>query len=76
MRLTPAIIATALLAAAPLTMTQLAKAADLQIVSGGAFKQVLTPLAAQYEKESGDKPVSYTHLDVYKRQSSSTSFSQ
>jgi molybdate transport system substrate-binding protein len=36
-------------------MTLLAKAADLQIVSGGAFKQVLTPLAAQYEKESGDK---------------------
>jgi molybdate transport system substrate-binding protein len=36
-------------------MVQLAKAADLQIVSGGAFKQVLTPLAAQYEKQSGTK---------------------
>jgi molybdate transport system substrate-binding protein len=55
MRLTPAIAATALLAAMSLIMTPLAKAADLQIVSGGAFKQVLTPLAAQYEKESGSK---------------------
>ena len=45
----------ALVAATSLTMVQWAKAADLQIVSGGAFKQVLTPLAAQYEKESGKK---------------------
>jgi molybdate transport system substrate-binding protein len=55
MRLSPAIIATALIAATSLTMMQWAKAADLQIVSGGAFKQVLTPLAAQYEKETGKK---------------------
>jgi molybdate transport system substrate-binding protein len=55
MRLSLAIIAMALVAATSLTMVQWAKAADLQIVSGGAFKQVLTPLAAQYEKESGKK---------------------
>jgi len=55
MRLFSAIITTALIAATSLTMMQWAKAADLQIVSGGAFKQVLTPLAAQYEKETGKK---------------------
>jgi len=55
MRPNPAILATALVAATSLTMMQSATAATLQIVSGGAFKQVLTPLAAQYEKESGNK---------------------
>src|SRR5271168_1078566 len=55
MRLMSAILTTALVTAASLTMMQLAKTADLQIVSGGAFKQVLTPLAAQYEKQSGNK---------------------
>jgi molybdate transport system substrate-binding protein len=38
-----------------LVMTQFAHASDLKVVSGGAFKQVLTALAAQYEKESGNK---------------------
>jgi molybdate transport system substrate-binding protein len=38
-----------------LVMTQFAHAADLKVVSGGAFKQVLTALAAQYQKESGNK---------------------
>jgi molybdate transport system substrate-binding protein len=31
-----------------------AEAAEMKIISGGAFKQVLTPLLAQYEKESGN----------------------
>jgi molybdate transport system substrate-binding protein len=35
-------------------MPQLAKAAEIRVISGGAFKQVLTALAAQYEKESGN----------------------
>jgi molybdate transport system substrate-binding protein len=35
-------------------MSQLARAAEIKVVSGGAFKQVLTPLAAQFEKESGN----------------------
>jgi molybdate transport system substrate-binding protein len=51
MRLTPAILATTL----TLAMSQLGKANEIKVVSGGAFKQVLTPLAALYEKESGNK---------------------
>ncbi len=43
------------LAALGLIMAQIAKAADIKVISGGAFKQVLTALAAQYEKESGNK---------------------
>jgi molybdate transport system substrate-binding protein len=35
-------------------MSESAKAADLRVISGGAFKQVLNALAAQYEKESGN----------------------
>ena len=35
-------------------MSQLAEGAELKVVSGGAFKQVLTALAAQYEKETGN----------------------
>jgi molybdate transport system substrate-binding protein len=38
-----------------LLMSQHAKAADIKVVSGGAFKQVLNALAAQYEKETGNK---------------------
>src|SRR5580698_3748071 len=38
-----------------LAMSQQSKAADLKVVSGGAFKQVLNALAAQYEKETGNK---------------------
>jgi molybdate transport system substrate-binding protein len=34
-------------------MSESANAADLKVISGGAFKQVLNALAAQYEKESG-----------------------
>jgi molybdate transport system substrate-binding protein len=50
MRLTPTIIATALTFA----MTQLAEAAEIRVISGGAFKQVLNALVVQYEKESGN----------------------
>jgi molybdate transport system substrate-binding protein len=50
MRLTPALLAIALTFA----MSQLADAAEIQVVSGGAFKQVLAALAAQYQKESGN----------------------
>jgi molybdate transport system substrate-binding protein len=32
-----------------------AEAADIKVISGGAFKQVLNALAAQYEKETGNK---------------------
>src|SRR3984957_1526802 len=51
MQLTSTILATAL----TLAMSQIAKSAEIKVVSGGAFKQVLTALAAQYEKESGNK---------------------
>jgi molybdate transport system substrate-binding protein len=51
MRILPAILATLF----GLLMTQLAHAADLKVVSGGAFKQVLNALAAQYEKETGHR---------------------
>ena len=50
----------AFVAALTLVMSQLAassaaNAADITVVSGGAFKQVLNALIAQYEKESGNK---------------------
>jgi molybdate transport system substrate-binding protein len=35
-------------------MSQSAQSAKIRIVSGGAFKQVLTALLAQYQKESGN----------------------
>jgi molybdate transport system substrate-binding protein len=55
MRLTPALLAIALTSAiSQLAMSQLARAAEIQVVSGGAFKQVLSALAAQYQKESGN----------------------
>jgi molybdate transport system substrate-binding protein len=44
------IVATAIMVA----MSQFANAAQIRVVSGGAFKQVLTALVAQYEKESGN----------------------
>jgi molybdate transport system substrate-binding protein len=67
MKLKPAILATAL----TLLMSQLAQAATIKIISGGAFKQVLNALAAQYEKESGNKlDITYQtvgqHLDLIK----------
>jgi molybdate transport system substrate-binding protein len=50
MKLASTILATALTVA----MSQLAEAGEIKVISGGAFKQVLTPLVAQYEKESGN----------------------
>jgi molybdate transport system substrate-binding protein len=50
MRLLPIVLATAL----TLAMSQRADAADVKVISGGAFKQVLNALAAQYQKESGN----------------------
>jgi molybdate transport system substrate-binding protein len=35
-------------------MSQSTKASDIKVISGGAFKQVLNALAAQYEKASGN----------------------
>jgi molybdate transport system substrate-binding protein len=60
MRFTSTIIATALTLAMSQAMFQIgtsraAMAADIKVVSGGAFKQVLSALVAQYEKESGNK---------------------
>ena len=56
MKILPAVLATALsLAMSQLVMSQLAQAAEIKVISGGAFKQVLNALAAQYEKESGNK---------------------
>jgi molybdate transport system substrate-binding protein len=50
MRLISIVVATALMAA----MARHAEAADIRVISGGAFKQVLNALAAQYEKETGN----------------------
>jgi molybdate transport system substrate-binding protein len=54
MRLLPTILATALTLIIADAMTQLAAAADITVISGGAFKQVLNALADQYRKESGN----------------------
>jgi molybdate transport system substrate-binding protein len=51
MKLLPAVVATALSVA----MSQLAQAAEIKVVSGGAFKQVLNALAAQFRQETGIK---------------------
>ena len=45
------------LAIGPIAMPRRAEAAEINVASGGAFKQVLTALAAQYEKESGNTVV-------------------
>jgi len=50
MRVLPAGVVTALI----LVMSQLAQAAEIKVASGGAFKQVLSALAAQYQKETGN----------------------
>jgi molybdate transport system substrate-binding protein len=50
MRLLPIGLVTALMVA----MAPHADAADIKVISGGAFKQVLNALAAQYEKETGN----------------------
>ncbi len=51
MKFAPIFLSTALTFA----MSQLAEAIELKVISGGAFKGVLNALAAQYEKESGNK---------------------
>jgi molybdate transport system substrate-binding protein len=65
MRLLPAVLATAL----SLAMSHHAQAAEIKVVSGGAFKQVLNALAAEYRKESGiELDITYRtvgqHLDL------------
>ncbi|HWX86088.1 MAG TPA: substrate-binding domain-containing protein [Xanthobacteraceae bacterium] len=55
MRVLPSILAIALTLAITVAMPQHAAASDFKVISGGAFKQVLNALAAQYEKESGNK---------------------
>jgi molybdate transport system substrate-binding protein len=50
MRFTPVLLATALSFAMP----QLAESAEIKVISGGAFKQVLNALVAQYQKESSN----------------------
>ena len=59
MQLASTIIATAL----TLVMSQLAEGAEIKVVSGGAFKQVLNALAAQYQEETGNK-VAVTYRTV------------
>jgi molybdate transport system substrate-binding protein len=54
MRITPLVVATALALVMTLTMPPRADAAEIKVVSGGAFKQVLGALAALYEKEAGN----------------------
>ena len=64
MKLASTIFAAALtFAGSQIAMSQLAKAADVNAISGGAFKQVLTALVTQYEKESGNK-VNVTYQTV------------
>ncbi|HTP93836.1 MAG TPA: substrate-binding domain-containing protein [Xanthobacteraceae bacterium] len=55
MKLAPAILVIAVTFATSFAMSQIARAADIKVISGGAFKHVLTELAAQYEKETGNK---------------------
>jgi molybdate transport system substrate-binding protein len=56
MRLTSLVFVTTLtLVMSQLAASPAAKAADVTVVSGGAFKQVLNALIAQYEKETGNK---------------------
>jgi molybdate transport system substrate-binding protein len=51
MKILPVVLATAL----SFAMSQLAQAAEIKVVSGGAFKQVLNALAVEYQKETGTK---------------------
>jgi molybdate transport system substrate-binding protein len=56
MHYTSTIIATALtVAMSQLANSQRGEAAEIKVASGGAFKQVLTALVAQYEEETGNK---------------------
>ena len=52
----PIFVALIALAIAQLAIPQFAKAAEMKVISGGAFKQVLNDLIAQYTKETGNKP--------------------
>lgn len=57
--LLPAIFLTVVMSSVP----QFAKAAEIKVISGGAFRQVLNALAAQYQAESGNA-VSLTYQTV------------
>ena len=48
------VLAAAFAVAISQAMSQIAEAAAIKVVSGGAFKQVLAALAAQYQRQSGD----------------------
>ena len=54
MQFAPKVLAAALAIAVSSVMPPPADAADIKVISGGAFKQVLNALAAQYQKESGN----------------------
>ena len=43
------------LAATQFTASRIAEAAEMRVISGGAFKQVLNALVGQYEKQSGNR---------------------
>src|SRR3984957_20395511 len=45
------------------SMSQCAQTAELRVISGGAFKQVLNALAVEYEKETGNR-VALTYQTV------------
>jgi molybdate transport system substrate-binding protein len=55
MKLLPTLAGALALLATQFDMSQPAQAAEIKVVSGGAFKQVLNALAAQYRKETGNK---------------------
>jgi molybdate transport system substrate-binding protein len=64
-------ILASILAVAMSSTPQFAKAADIKVISGGAFKQVLNALVTQYQTESGNTvAVTYQtvgqHLDLIK----------
>ena len=54
MKLGPTVLAAALAIAMSSVMPKSADATDITVISGGAFKQVLNALAAQYQKESSN----------------------
>ncbi len=69
MKFISAILATALILSMSAVTSPRADAAELKVISGGAFKGVLNALAAQYEKDSGNKlDITYRtvgqHLDL------------
>ncbi len=48
-------VSTVLATALTLVMSQLAEAAEIKVISGGAFRQVLSALTEQYQKETSNK---------------------